>query len=177
MLKKLHAVDAVMFTVCGGLCCEAEQALSMLLVLGPSGLRRALMLGCGTPRPLKPGPWFSWRAPQVSSTDSEHCRRFLRRWCGRLLRQVGGSSRLGLKAFCAFLAPCKSGLPTGEGSLPGGGPRASGLPPRSSRCGAVNEGREGRLRLLERGRGSGSQRSELKRLARRLCWGLLNMSQ
>lgn len=33
------------------------------------------------------------------------------------------------------------------------------------------------LRLKERWRGLGSQKSELWRLARRLCWGLLNIIQ
>ena len=86
----LKAEDAVMFTGCGALCCEAANTLSVELVLVTRGLRRALMLGCGTARPLKPGPWFSWGAPRTSSAGSEHCRRFLRRWWGRLLRQAGG---------------------------------------------------------------------------------------
>lgn len=110
----------------------------------------------------------------------EHCRRFFLRWWGKLLRQAGGFSRSGTKAFC-WPRWCEGdGRSPSEGCVSNTPVCALLLVPSSSSSDSemVNLVRStDRLRLWDRCRGLGSQKSELWRLARRLCCGLLNIIQ
>ena len=116
---------------------------------------------------------------EVSSTETEHCRRFFLRWCGRLLRHVGGFRRSGTKALGTFLWPGwpgATGYPPPELALTD--EHVLALSPSSSDSETINLVRRiVGVRLLERCRGFGSQKSEEWRLARRLCCGLLNTIQ
>lgn len=119
----------------------------------------------------------------MSIPETEHCRRFFLRLCGRLLRQDGGFSRSGMKALCAFLWPLWHEA-AGHSSFRQAVAVRFFLPtipvftPSSSESEMVKVAqRSAGFRLWERCRGFGSQKSELWRLARRLCCGLLNIIQ
>lgn len=123
---------------------------------------------------------FGSSSVDVSSTEREHCRRFFLRWCGRLLRQAGGFSRSGTKALFwpRWWEPAEHSPP--EQSVTDTHVCAShvALALSSSDFDMGNlVHRMEELRLWERWRGLGSQKSELWRLASRLCWGLLNIIQ
>ncbi len=110
----------------------------------------------------------------VFSTEREHCRKFLLRRCGRLLRQAGGFKRSGMKALCAFLWALGH-----EAAGPKHVLFFSMAPSPSSSESEMTDlvRRMVGLRLWERCLGLGSQKSEHWRLARRLCCGLLNIIQ
>lgn len=115
-----------------------------------------------------------------SISEREHWRRFFLRWWGRLLRQDRGLKRSGTNAFCVFHRPFwqKTVLPEPASSDASISTSCVAFSPSSSESEMVNLARRtAGFRLLERCRGLGSQKSELWRLARRLCCGLLNIIQ
>lgn len=116
-----------------------------------------------------------------SSTDIEHCCKFFLCWCGRLLRQVGGFRKSGMKALCAFFWPSWH-----EAARPSIPEDAFTDKPVLAFSVAHSPSSEFEMKnlvcmtaglLWERCLGLGSPMSEKWWLDRRLCCGLLNIIQ